>query len=112
MKRFIFFLFIFTNAYGQNFIEDVSKIQHKIAENEVELFLKKPTSDGLPEIYLNALMPVEGFNPYLMCPIDRYSYKPQEMKDRVLIGSETITTEPTEIKETSVISQRLDVEEE
>lgn len=112
MWKVLFALIFIGSAHAQNFLEDVSKIQHTIAENEVDFYLKNPTQEGIPEIYLDALMPVEGFDPFSLCPVETDYYKPLDLKYRVILVSEEIPKDPLEQPKTTVVLEQLKFEEQ
>lgn len=110
-KLFIALIFI-TNAHAQNFLADISKIQHTIAENEVDAYLKKPIKEPIPVVYLDALMPVYAINPMTLCLEEVDEQKPLDLKYKVILVTQEVPEKPQEKVRTTVVLQKLKFEEQ
>ena len=103
-KALISLLFI-APAYSQVFTEDISKISHVIAEQEVEAYAKNPTKDGLPAEYLQSLVSHKYIDPILNCDEDPKKYKPLNIRYEVLTISEDVPQAPEEPKINIVVAK-------
>lgn len=110
-KALIGVLFI-APAYSQVFTEDISKITHVIAEQEVEAFAKNPTKEGLPAEFLDSLVTEKYINPILNCEEDPKKYKPLNIRYEVLSISEDVPVFPNEPKLNIVVARYKFREEE
>ena len=81
-------LLFISPAYSQVFTEDISKITHVIAEQELQAYIKNPTKDGIPSEFLDSLVTREYINPAANCVEDKYKYKPEKLRYEVLAITE------------------------
>ncbi|WPU65186.1 hypothetical protein [Peredibacter starrii] len=94
MWRSLIALLFIAPAYSQVFTEDISKIAHVIAEQEVEAYAKNPTKEGIPVEFLDSLISREYIEPAANCIEDKYKYKPLKLRYEVLAITEDVATAP------------------
>lgn len=56
MWKFFLSTLLITPVYAQVFTEDLAKINYYVSEKQVESYLEKPTSEGIPSHYLKSLV--------------------------------------------------------
>lgn len=89
MWRSLIALLFIAPAYAQVFTDDVSKIMHVIAEQEVEAYVKNPTKEGIPAEFLDSLVSRDYIEPAAAnCIEDKYKYKPLKLRYEVLAITE------------------------
>ena len=99
MWKALFCLFLITPAYAQVFTEDIAKINHVLGEQAVDDFLKKPSSEGIPEEYLQSLMAQKYLSSSQTCLEDPHKYKPKNQRYKVIVVAED------NVKSTFVVAQ-------
>ena len=112
MWKLLVALIFISNAHAQNFLADISKIQHTIAENEVDAYLKKPIKEKIPLVYLDALMPVYAINPVTLCLEEVEEQKPLDLKYKVILVTQEVPASPQGKSKTTVVLEKLKFEEQ
>lgn len=88
MWKAILCLILITPAYAQVFTEDIAKINHALGEKAVDDFLKQPSTEGLPEEYLQSLTAQKYLNSSQTCLEDPNNYKPKNQRYKVIVVTE------------------------
>ncbi len=107
MWKILFCALLVTPAYAQVFTEDVAKINYYLSEKQVEGYLEKPTSEGIPAHYLKSLVAYNYLDPLTNCEDDPAKYRPKNPRYEVLLISEDIPTQ-----ETTIVLAKYELQEE
>lgn len=69
MKKLVLSLCLLTPSVllAQEFAEQIEAVQAQIAQEELDLFVKKPSEEGLPGPFLQSLMPKKELDPTAVC---------------------------------------------
>lgn len=111
MKWLAFFLII-SNAYSQVFTEDISKISHFLAEEEVNNFVLKPGSrSGIDGSFLQAMSVTPSMNKDNNCEEDPTKSKPLNLRYEVIAVTEEKPLDPKLQPQTTVIVAKFEERE-
>jgi hypothetical protein len=111
MKWLLFFLII-SNAYSQDFTEDISKIAHVLSEDEVDHFVLKPdASSGIDGSHFESLAVTPSLNRENNCEEDPTKSKPLNLRYEVIAVTEEKPKDPKLQPQTTVIVARYEEKE-
>jgi hypothetical protein len=113
MKVALLGLLIAAPAFTQVFTEDIEKINHFIAEEEINRSLKKMPEDGIPAEYLRSLVYQRYLDPILNCDENTFSARPDNVRYEVIAVIEDLPeVEDKMVSEIKVLVAKYAAEEE
>lgn len=111
MRKWLLTFLISAPVYAQVFTEDISKINHFVAEEQITSFMDNPTSDGIPVEYLQAISLPSYIDPETTCEEDPADFKPLDIRYQVLAVTEDVPTDPGVQPQTTIIVAKFHEEE-
>lgn len=111
MWKLLLTLLLTGPVYAQVFTEDIAKINHAIAENEIENFLNNPTAEGLPGDYLQAISLPTYIDPTTICEEVAEETKPLNIRYELLAVTEEVPAKPDLQPQTTIIIAKFQEEE-
>lgn len=109
-KALLGLLFI-APAYSQVFTEDISKINHFIAEEELERVFREEDAK-IEAVYFDSLMKQKNFDPYTGCEEDPNKYKPRHLRYEVIAVTEDVPFGSSTDSKVNMIVAKYKFEEE
>lgn len=109
-KALLGLLFI-APAYSQVFTEDISKINHFIAEEELERVFREEDAK-IEAVYFDSLMKHRYFDPLTGCEEDTSKYKPRHLRYEVIAVTEDLPLDPSTEPKINMVVAKYKFEEE
>ena len=107
MIQFLIWPLFISLTYAQVFTEDISKINHFLAEAQLDLAAQTPKEDSIPAHYFKSLVPNVYYDPITNCEIDPIKFLPTEARYQLLLISEGLSQDPNLDSEIKIVLAKI-----